>query len=129
MSLQIYVKPNSFCAGMNLTTFKPLSKEWIGRPRIWFEIDDVRQFLNVSGLSSLFGGTKVDCHIVKVVNEDPNGNPAYLVYGADFGLDIETEDEDSFGMPIIWIEHEEDLPEGVVTFINQNLLSSDQTVF
>ena len=126
MSLQIYVKPNSFCDGMNLTTFKPLSKEWSGRPKIWFQIDGDRQFLNVSGLSSLFGGIKIDCHIVKVVNPDPNGNPAYLVYGADFGLDIETEDGDSFGMPIVWIEHEEDLPEEVVTFINQNLLSFDQ---
>jgi hypothetical protein len=100
--MQIYVKPNSNCQGLPLTTFQPLGVAFVADSLdIYCGDDEDRQLCQVEGFSSLYGGSATRAHIQHVRAND--GSTGYLVWGADYGLRITPPDGEPWGTPILWI--------------------------
>lgn len=105
--IQIYVKPNSNCEGLALTTFEVLSETWDGKPYIYFGEEGEREKREVIGWTSL-ANPESNAHVIRAIA--PDGTEGYLIYGRDLGLRVP---DLELGMPIIWISLEDgetDLP-------------------
>lgn len=123
--LQIYVKPNSMCEGLQLTNFEPLGPTWTGSPRVWFGPTEDRKLCRVSGFSSLAGGREVPCQVTKV--RAPGGQVGYLIHGADWGVVIKGWRKGQIvGRPIVWVADGEDLPEDVRRYCDRTLAHSEE---
>lgn len=138
--LQIYVKSTSNCPqGLSLVSFEELSDTWTGESlRIPFETEEgkFRKHL-VVGWTDLFFGSACSVSVTKVEINDDIG---YLIHGGNSGLRVldkkasrEADKENEFygipkfdshlpegyGVPIIWIENERDLPREVLKIVGK----------
>lgn len=121
-TLTIYVKPNSNCHGMPLTSFSELSPTWQGEQLVIpFEDGEARRNLTLVGWEDLFFGSPCSLRVVRVRTD---GHEGFLIYGGNWGIRILDEGAESihgvddhlprgYGTPILWIDHIEDLPEEV----------------
>jgi hypothetical protein len=119
-TLTIYVKPNSNCHGMPLTSFSELSPTWQGEQLVIpFEDGGARRNLPLVGWEDLFFGSPCSLRVVRVRT---SGHEGFLIYGGNCGIRILDERAESipgmddhlprgYGTPILWIDHVEDLPE------------------
>lgn len=114
--LQIYVKSTSNCQGMTLTNFEILSDTWTGDSvKVRFENARGTGFkkIEVVGWTDLFFGSPCPVSITKV--KAPDESIGYLIHGGNSGLKLSA----GYGVPIIWIDDEKDLPKEVLKIVGK----------
>lgn len=126
--MELYVKQTSNCPnGLPLIRFELLSPIWEGESVLVPFGDEVdRDYFRVVGWTDLLMGRPCD---VKVAKVRFNSSIGFLVWGGNSGvriLDPRREPEDweaqlpaGWGMPIVWIEYAEDIPEDVLAVVEE----------
>ncbi|HEY7268812.1 MAG TPA: hypothetical protein VH951_03205 [Dehalococcoidia bacterium] len=112
----VEVEPNANCPMSANQVYKNLTEPHLVAAVRLFEGAPEGRLFDITGWSSVEGGSPCECYAVKV--EDSSSGEAWVVYGGDFGLrlrptesfeDWSLEDQDQYGETHLVLADEDDI--------------------